>query len=307
MRNVLLAVDGSTSSDEAARLLAHFPHSERVQLTVLSIVQRPYVHSNYATSELLEKAYERDKAFAQQNFTAVEQMFDGANVTLTHEIKDGPVGEAIVETARKMEADLIVVGAKGQSQVARMLLGSVSDHVATHAACSTLVVRDTGLSGGNRPIRVCLAYEGSGSAVAALEEISEIPWRTGTEFHLLTVATYLSDFIGERTESGDFDTTEHYETDLAQARQRISGVAPKAKTHLVRTDHIGEGIVDFIEKNDIDLVVLGETRRGVLDRFLMGSTSRFVLRHAPCSVWITRNQVTAGESKQSSGRQAVGR
>ena len=43
--------------------------------------------------------------------------------------------------ARSQQADLVVVGAHGRSMVARLLLGSVSHHVATRAACTAVVVR----------------------------------------------------------------------------------------------------------------------------------------------------------------------
>lgn len=48
---------------------------------------------------------------------------------------------ALVETARRDDVDLLVVGHRGLSGVARVLLGSVSEHVATHATCSVIVAR----------------------------------------------------------------------------------------------------------------------------------------------------------------------
>jgi nucleotide-binding universal stress UspA family protein len=305
MHKVLLAIDGSKPAHEAAALLAHLPHPDRLDLTVLSVVQRPFIHSSYATGELLEKAFERDKELAAETFREVAQMFDGANADVRHEMREGPIGEAIVESAKKSACDLIVVGAKGHSQIGRMLLGSVSDHVATHATCSTLVVRPTDVHEVGRPIRVCLAYEGAGSAVAALEEIAEIPWRTGTDFHLLSVATYLSDFVGERRDFDESDVAEQYYSDLRQAKQRLSEVAPNAQTHLIRSDHIGEGIVAFAEDNHVDLVVVGETPRSAMNRFLLGSTSRYVLRHAPCSVWVTRNRMLKGLKKGDTETETV--
>ena len=47
----------------------------------------------------------------------------------------------------------------------------------------------------------------------------------------------------------------------------------------------------YCEKEGIDLLVIGEAQRSSLSRLLLGSTSRFVLRHAHCSVWVARNHV----------------
>lgn len=299
MHNILLAIDGSKPSMEAASLLAHLPHHESLDLTVLSIVQRPYIHSSYATGELLEKAFARDTEFAEESYRKVAQMFDGANATLRHVVREGPVGETIVEVVGELKSDLVVVGATGHSQIARLMLGSVSDHVATHAPCSTLVVRPTQLNESGRPIRVCLGFESSGSAIAALEEISAVPWKTGTDFHLLSVETYLSDFIGQRVAADDLEISTHFEDNLKLAKERLAKVAPNAKTHLVKADHVGEGIVSFAEENKMDMLVIGETPRSAVNRFLLGSTSRYVLRHAPCSVWITRNRTIEGVEKDA--------
>ncbi|MCC9599410.1 universal stress protein [Stieleria sp. JC731] len=292
MNNIVLAVDGSAPSLDAVKFFAHLPHRESLFVSVATVVQRPYIHSSYAVGELLEKAFERDKEFADEKYRDVEAIFDGANVQLDHVAKEGPIGETIVDIAKQRQADLVVVGAKGHSGISRLLLGSVSDHVATHAPCSTLIVRPTGLLGSSRPIRVCLAFEMCQSGIAALEETSQVPWNTGTEFHILTVQTFLSDFIGERIADEGLELSEHAKDGLNEAKNRLKDVAPNAQTHLLRTDHIGEGIVSFVEDNEIDLLVLGETPRSAVNRFLLGSTSRYVLRHAPCSVWVSRNMAS---------------
>lgn len=53
----------------------------------------------------------------------------------------GNPADAIIETARDLEADLIVVGTRGRNVAARMLLGSVSARVVDRAHCDVLVVR----------------------------------------------------------------------------------------------------------------------------------------------------------------------
>tara|TARA_R110002049_G_scaffold50370_3_gene143084 strand:+ start:125644 stop:126573 length:930 start_codon:yes stop_codon:yes gene_type:complete len=303
MQKLLLAVDGSQASEEAARLIARLPHPERLEVTVLSVVPHPVFHGGSSRVDLLEKAFERDNELAAETFRKIEDMFDGANVTLVHQIRNGNIGQAIVDAAIETHADLVVLGAVGRSDISRVLLGSVSDHVATHAPCSVLVVRPTGLVGTDKPIRVCLAFEGSGPAQAALEEISEIPWHSGTDFHVLSVASYLYDFFGELHK--DSETAQRYTNDLKSAKEQLDEVASTVQTHLIESEHIGEGIVNFASKNDVDLLVIGETNRNALTRFLLGSTSRYVLRHAPCSVWISRNRIVKGVKKTGEHREAI--
>jgi nucleotide-binding universal stress UspA family protein len=56
--------------------------------------------------------------------------------TLAH----GPPGAAIVRVADEGRFDLVVVGAQRHG-VARVLLGSIAEHVARHAPCPVLVAR----------------------------------------------------------------------------------------------------------------------------------------------------------------------
>jgi nucleotide-binding universal stress UspA family protein len=55
-------------------------------------------------------------------------------------VLEGPVAKTLLE--RSAGADLLVVGAKGHSKFAGMLIGSVSQHCVTHAQCPVAVVRD---------------------------------------------------------------------------------------------------------------------------------------------------------------------
>jgi nucleotide-binding universal stress UspA family protein len=55
-------------------------------------------------------------------------------------VEGGHPAEAIVDTARKVGADLIIVGRRGLSGVTRFLTGSVSDRIARYAHCPVLLI-----------------------------------------------------------------------------------------------------------------------------------------------------------------------
>lgn len=54
----------------------------------------------------------------------------------------GPPPGALVSAARALDADLLVIGAHGERDVHRQVLGSVADVVARRAHCPVLLVRD---------------------------------------------------------------------------------------------------------------------------------------------------------------------
>ena len=61
-------------------------------------------------------------------------------VTFESSVVEGRAAEVLVEASRG--ADLLAVGSRGHGEVAGLLLGSVSEHCATHAHSPVLVVRD---------------------------------------------------------------------------------------------------------------------------------------------------------------------
>lgn len=81
----------------------------------------------------------RDNIASQFKRTVAE---NGLDAEKTH-IVDGMVAEAILEQAKNIEADLIVIGSHGVSGV-QALLGSTADKVLHHASCDVLAVRVKG-------------------------------------------------------------------------------------------------------------------------------------------------------------------
>jgi nucleotide-binding universal stress UspA family protein len=56
-------------------------------------------------------------------------------------VEEGPAARSLMDTARDVGASLLVVGARGHGEVTGLLIGSVSEKVATHAKCPVVIVR----------------------------------------------------------------------------------------------------------------------------------------------------------------------
>ncbi len=296
---ILLATDGSECAQEAAWFLSHLPHTGKIDLTVLTVVHLPPVRFSQPTKSWMAVCVGKERTLAAEAFDKVERMFRGANAETRHLICEGNPGETIVEQAREIDADLVVLGARGHSAVDRMLLGSTSDFVATHADRSVLVVRPTGLrKEPDRPLYVALGYDDSGPSQAAIEQFSEFSWGEQTNLYVIAVVSYVSAFLNEVLIDSD-QAKEAAEESLRLAVEQLREVAPKAQGHLVESDHIGEGITQFVEEHHFDLVVMGDSCRSALGRLVLGSVPHYVLRHAPCSIWIARQRQVEGSNKNS--------
>jgi nucleotide-binding universal stress UspA family protein len=87
-------------------------------------------------------ALEAEGLRAPQRAARAERCLAGKpGLTVTSAVLEGNPPEAILDEAERWGADLVVVGSHGYGPVKRRLLGSVSQAVALHAACSVEIVR----------------------------------------------------------------------------------------------------------------------------------------------------------------------
>ena len=64
-----------------------------------------------------------------------------ADLVVKPHVEEGPAARSLIKKAQEVGASLLVVGARGHGEVAGMLIGSVSEYVATHAHCPVVIVR----------------------------------------------------------------------------------------------------------------------------------------------------------------------
>ena len=154
-KNILVAVDGSESSKRAAHVALGLAEKLRAQLIVLHAISPPtsYYRSNFpvpvgmAPPPPSQKeidtyyAYARRVALGIVGDTVSEAKKVGTNVKT--ELPEGvsSVVETIISHAAKEHVDLIIVGTRGLGGFKKMLIGSVSSGVISHANCPVLVVR----------------------------------------------------------------------------------------------------------------------------------------------------------------------
>ena len=287
---VILATDGSQFAEEAAWLLAHLPHSEKLELIVLFVSNMPSLHGASNTAELMEQLEAADKTKAASLFTHLKDIFDGANASIELVVSHGHIGTTIVREAEARKINLIVLGAVGHSLFERMF-GSTSDFVATHAKCSVLVVRPTGLKKAKRPIDVCIAYDETHPASVVFGQLAQFGWGTNTKMEVVSVVT-LPFAYSEVPFEFDIDEIKSIRRqDVSSAADDLRELSPNVETHVIESNHVGDGLVQFAKKKGSDIIVMGNTGGGMLSTFLLGSVSKYVLRHAQCSVWIARKKI----------------
>lgn len=143
---ILIATDGSPLSDkavEAGLSLAALAGAAVVALKVVPHYPRSYFEGGLATDANDMKRIEKQWSEAAHTLVNdIKTKGDGQNVAVTAVVvKSDLVAEAVIETAQNHHCDLIVMASHGRKGIQRMLLGSETQHVLTHASVPVLVLR----------------------------------------------------------------------------------------------------------------------------------------------------------------------
>ena len=201
-------------------------------------------------------------------------------------VHEGVAADSILSFAQRRKMDLIVMGTHGRRGFDRLVLGSVTDRVTRTAPCPVL-------------------------AVFKLPHDSSATGEQQRRVHHLSRILFYTDFFeaSERALNYAISATEEYDAELtllhvleevpsrakteeaiATATQQLDKLIPQEgrKTFKIKTAvRIGKPyiqIIQFVVEGQIDMVTMGVSGRGALDRAVFGSTTYRVMQLGPCPV-----------------------
>jgi nucleotide-binding universal stress UspA family protein len=153
IRHILLATDGSEHALHAARFAGMLSRATGAEISTVTVHNDDAVMLNAmgpaiwpATVPYSSMTAEEVRATVENN--ATESLLpqtraacgEGAHFRASEQLW-GQVAEQICAFADQHQCDLIVLGTRGQSSFSKLLLGSVSTKVTSHAHCPVTLVR----------------------------------------------------------------------------------------------------------------------------------------------------------------------
>jgi nucleotide-binding universal stress UspA family protein len=136
-QTIVVGVDGSDSSVAGLRWACDLASSNGSTIDVLTTWQWPMnlgaaipIPTGYDPAVDAQKVVDEAVAPVAKAFPAL---------TIRTRVVEGNASLALVEASR--HAALLVVGNRGHAEFTGLLLGSVSQHCAVHAACPVLIYR----------------------------------------------------------------------------------------------------------------------------------------------------------------------
>ena len=145
INKILVPVDGSAHSKKALEFACELAKRFESELLLLHVVQPPIstqtmgVDASVVTTEFRRQDLEE---IGRNMIEAAKQITgDHGCKNVETQIEAGSPAQHILDSAKKHNVDLIVMGSRGLTDIAGLLLGSVSHKVTHLAECSCVTIR----------------------------------------------------------------------------------------------------------------------------------------------------------------------
>lgn len=278
---ILVAYDGSADARRALEWAAQESLRTGVPVHVIAVNEiLPPAWGGIGGMAVVTEGYVLDSSALLEE--AAKTLADEGVTAATTQQRTGPVVSELVQAAES--ASVLVIGSNGHGAAGEALMGSVSQHLARHATCPVVAVREPRDAEARR---IVVGIDGSRSSTAALEYACRRAEETGetvVAIHAWHVRAPSTDVWASAPRSVD---TEERERLLAES---IAGV---------REDHpdvrLEQEVVPVAPQRCLvdasasaSLVVVGSRGHGYFSGLLLGSVSQAVLHRATCPVAVVR-------------------
>lgn len=315
---ILIGYDGSDCAEAALDDLQRAGLPAAAEALVLSVTEAWLPPPPPSTWEIVEQArevrvpadmrrvyaqgsdaIEEGQSLAERTAVRLRGIFPRWQISVAALV--GSPSRELIMKADEWQPDLIAVGSHGRSTFGRLVLGSVSQGVLTHAHCSVRIARGR-VEEPDTPVRIVIGVDGSPASAAAVIEVGSRSWPPLSEVSVIAVydpltPTLIGRFIppvaGTIKESNQADR-DWLEQVLKDAAMKLTQPGVKVLTG-IREGNPKRVLVEAAREWSADCIFVGSIGSGSpFERFVLGSVSASVAAHAHCSVEVVRPSKTSG-------------
>ncbi len=296
IKRILFATDFSRWARRAEDYACALACSWRASLTVLCVAEfPPGLNPNYPVNqEYLADLMKR----ASSQLADLKGRAEPRGIAITTRMAAGIPSEEVIAAARAEDSDLIVVGTRGKTGLAHILLGSTAERVIRGAPCPVLAVRTEPADNEDesvlsRPVtleRILVPVDFSDCSLDAFKYAVVVAQQAQASLmllHVLEPVSYGLDFdLGHfRSREDVRETWTKRLEELAATQQHPDMVVE----YRLRGGFPADSILDAAKTLPCDLIVMGTHGRRGISHTISGSVAEAVLRKAHCPVIAVRS------------------
>jgi nucleotide-binding universal stress UspA family protein len=297
IRKILSAVDFSASSERAFDYALAVARSTGATLHILHAWRAPPWSPPVGSppvdqTTLVDSVLDSWCRIAEHELDTLRGRAEADGVACQTHLEVGIASATIARSVDELGVDLVLLGARGRSALAHVLLGSAAERVMRISSCPVVVVPERAPAAPRLPLRkAVVAVDFSPPARRALELALRLGRALGRPEIVLLYAHYLpreiETMVGEEVARA-LDAVEnrpHEQLEEWSHALRDEGWRVRCRVVHERPE---DAIVRLAEAERADLITLGVHGHVPLAAALLGSVAQRVVRRAPCPVGSVR-------------------
>lgn len=285
---ILVPVDGSEESRLAfTHAVARFPEE---RITLLHVIEPFPDHTKAGgrTGRRAKEVFEKGQGLLDE----ISEQGDEYSGTITTDLVYGRPVRVIPRYVETQGIDEIVISSRGRDGTARLLLGSVAETVVRRVPVPVTVVRPTGEGDKESygpPEHVLVPFDRSFCSRNALEyAFKQFPDATVTALFVKSPLFEAYEPIKSEEDLDDIISknrvAESEIHNVFEMAQRIAAQNERDVETATAEGDPSQGILNWVDENDVDHVVIGCHGRDGVARWVLGSVAETVVRRAPIPV-----------------------
>ena len=294
---LLVPLDGSELAEQVlppVRSLAKGLHARVDLLRVFSPVTPDLIDP--AHGQYVDRVAEALRVQAQDYLDAVAAPLRREGIAVACEVHEGNAADLIVRAAEWEPGTLVAMATHGRSGIGRWVLGSITDKVLHATTKPLLVVRARqGAPPAGAPLRsVIVPLDGSPLAEQVLPHAAALAEALALRVVLARVSPTTeelyraSGFLGGMYQDIATQVEEEAQHYLREVGARLREQRGLSVEERLLRGHPAGAIVELAQETPGTLVAMTTHGRSGIGRWMLGSVTGRVVRHAPCPVLVVR-------------------
>lgn len=270
MNTILFPTDFSPNADNALNYAVEIARKIKGNLVLFHAYSVQLIDPNMP-AEIYLSAYQEEEKSAKVNLDELSKRIidsnkdsEGKNLFTTEAIvSQGLVVDEVLSVAKDFKADLIIMGTHGATGITELILGSNAASIIENSPVPVLAIPQNAVF--KDISNIVYAYDDIKSGLPSFQRLLEFARIYDSEITLLHI-------IESKNNTEEFNKKEF-------EKVKQTSDYPKIKLELVKEEKVLEGINDYINSTDVDVLAMAIRKRSLLDKIFNRSLTKKMAYH----------------------------
>lgn len=263
MKHILVPTDFSPQSEYALKVAAQLAKKFNADIYLLHVLELPLHLATVDSGQIPEAVF--FMKLAQQKFEKFKAKPYLKDITVHEAVESYKISDGIKHFSKENKIDLIVMGSSGATGLKEMFIGSNTEKVVRNSDVPVLIIKEK--VDAFKIDNFVYACDFEDSSFNAYKNAVKFANSFEAKIHLLYV------------------NTPHLFTTTSETQSKINGFIKKLKpknytTNIYNDDTVEQGILNFSQSINANIIGISTHGRSGLDHFFSGSIGEDVANHA---------------------------